>query len=799
MPPTPPASAPSRRRDNGSRRIVVGRLPGPHERVALRRDRVGRADRPSGAFAAVTPPVAEPAVERKAAHPERRRAAQRGALVGAALDDPRGDEHELDEPAATRRSRRRRCGARSARCASESPRSMLPEVPSLPSTTARYETSPGSTESTRSCPSTGPRRSVGPSGSIARTSAFRLTPQSERQRGIAASASGGTPSTVTPETDADGPALAVSRTTGRTVSTPGTASKRARGAAWRTGTSALRFSRTTTSAGTANAAWSCSPVESVERYAAARDASASASARKAAAVPAAPGDRASETPASRAPRAPPPRASARPRAGSSRAAATAAANATRPGRTRSTTAAVPPEASSSGCTAPLARTASAASAAATAATSIAEIFRPPRRRPRRSPRSRRRRRPPFRGRAGGRSGRGGSPGARPTPALPTRPRRSRRPRCRSPSRRPRRRSRRRRSRSRSGAPAAMPARRARSAASSRPRDRVAWRPPRGRRRRRGAPPPRRRRAAAAGRRRSRRAPSRQLLRRQRDATRRTSSACSVARARSAPERSPSTCQSLGVPACRRLHPAVAPIRLGEDGRGDEARDALGDDERCGGGAVVRGGALQSAERPRHPRPARCRSAARKSPKSCRERRAAVPTWTIRRPGTSGSLPVPRRRSTSQRSGRQVRGSRPLRNTTYGLSPSTAASPTNAPPTVPSRTSAIAVGSPAGRGASALRAARSRPRQSSAGPAGTPNHTARTARVAAGSRSTSCATARSFATVVPARISASTAAAAVIPSAATSAPPSRRRRRLPASARTYPGSLHRALPAAWRRR
>ena len=182
---------------------------------------------------------------------------------------------------------------------------MCRNVPSRPSTTARYDTSPGPTESTRSCPSTGPRRSVGPSGSIARTSAFRLTPQSERQRGIAASASGGTPSTVTPETDADGPALAVSRTTGRTVSTPGTASKRASGAAWRTGTSALRFSRTTTSAGTANAAWSCSPVESVERYAAARHASASARARKAAAVPAAPGDRASETPASRAPRAPP--------------------------------------------------------------------------------------------------------------------------------------------------------------------------------------------------------------------------------------------------------------------------------------------------------------------------------------------------------------------------------------------------------------------------------------------------------------------------------------------------------------
>ena len=425
---------------------------------------------------------------------------------------------------------------------------MCRNVPSRPSTTARYDTSPGPTESTRSCPSTGPRRSVGPSGSIARTSAFRLTPQSERQRGIAASAFGGTPSTVTPETDADGPALAVSRTTGRTVSTPGTASKRASGAAWRTGTSALRFSRTTTSAGTAYAAWSCSPVESVERYAAARDASASARAKKAAAVPAAPGDRASETPASRAPRAPPARASARPTAGSRRAAATAAANATRPGRTRSTTAAVPPDASSSGCTAPLARTASAATAAATAATSIAEIFLPP-------PPStetataiteaaatavpRPSRRPVGESRLSVSTSQIGAPDAaatiapammpttqpttappKPTAALSV-PVRSARCHACAPCQVSRLLA---AARSRRMAPAARTAKATRSAAASPPTSSS------------------RRPATVAARSDSRSS----CVGNETDQA--DESACSVARARSAPERSPSTCQSLGVPA-----------------------------------------------------------------------------------------------------------------------------------------------------------------------------------------------------------------------------------------------------------
>ena len=61
---------------------------------------------------------------------------------------------------------------------------------------------------------------------------------------------------------------------------------------------------------------------------------------------------------------------------------------------------------------------------------------------------------------------------------------------------------------------------------------------------------------------------------------------------------------------------------------------------------------------------------------------------MRRPGTSGSFPSPRSRSTSHRSGVHARGRRPERSRTCGASPSTAARPTNAPPSVASRTRTI---------------------------------------------------------------------------------------------------------------
>ena len=61
----------------------------------------------------------------------------------------------------------------------------------------------------------------GPSRSTVAAAVSRETPQSSRQSGSARMASGSTPSAVTPETDAAGPALAVRRVTGRTASTPG--------------------------------------------------------------------------------------------------------------------------------------------------------------------------------------------------------------------------------------------------------------------------------------------------------------------------------------------------------------------------------------------------------------------------------------------------------------------------------------------------------------------------------------------------------------------------------------------------
>ena len=202
-------------------------------------------------------------------------------------------------------------------------------------------------------------------------------------------------------------------------------------------------------------------------------------------------------------------------------------------------------------------------------------------------------------------------------------------------------------------------------------------------------------------------------------------------------------------------------------------------------AAAGGTGRRLAGRARAPRrPARCRSARGSRRTGGSSGAPPVPTSTTWSPGTSGSAPAPRSRSTSQRSAVHARGSRPERSRTCGARPSTAARPTNRPPTVLSRTSATAVGSPAGSADSACRALRSSELQRSSPLAGTPNQTARTARAEAGMRSTSWATPRSFATVAPARIPASTAAAAAMPSAATSAPPSRRRRRPSARPTTY---------------
>ncbi|MCZ7589524.1 MAG: hypothetical protein M5U27_11865 [Gaiella sp.] len=68
-----------------------------------------------------------------------------------------------------------------------------------------------------------PRSAVGPSGDTARARPGLLVPQFVRQSGSAAIASRGTPTTVTPEIEAVGPALAAVRRTGDAVSTPGKA------------------------------------------------------------------------------------------------------------------------------------------------------------------------------------------------------------------------------------------------------------------------------------------------------------------------------------------------------------------------------------------------------------------------------------------------------------------------------------------------------------------------------------------------------------------------------------------------
>ena len=60
--------------------------------------------------------------------------------------------------------------------------------------------------------------------------------------------------------------------------------------------------------------------------------------------------------------------------------------------------------------------------------------------------------------------------------------------------------------------------------------------------------------------------------------------------------------------------------------------------------------------------------ARKSPKSWLDRNVPVPTSTIRRPGAFGSVPLPRSRSTSQRSGVHSRGRWPLVSTDVAAEP-----------------------------------------------------------------------------------------------------------------------------------
>ena len=180
------------------------------------------------------------------------------------------------------------------------------------------------------------------------------------------------------------------------------------------------------------------------------------------------------------------------------------------------------------------------------------------------------------------------------------------------------------------------------------------------------------------------------------------------------------------PRRQRLNPAVAPVGAVEDGGGGEAGDAFGHDER----PRLRGGGSAPPRRA----PGRARRRRARCPSARGSRRTAGASAALRsRPGRRagparrGGVPTPRRRSTSQRSGAHARGRRPERRRTWGASPSTAASPTNTPPIVLSRTSAIAVGSPAGSGAESL--ARLARRDGATPPRarpGTPNHDARTA-------------------------------------------------------------------------
>ena len=101
------------------------------------------------------------------------------------------------------------------RAPSARPSSTSRNEPSGCSIVARYDTSPGPTASRMLAPlSVTPWSAVDPLGATASARPDLLVPQSPRQSGIARIADPGTPSTVTPETDEAGPALAELRRTG---------------------------------------------------------------------------------------------------------------------------------------------------------------------------------------------------------------------------------------------------------------------------------------------------------------------------------------------------------------------------------------------------------------------------------------------------------------------------------------------------------------------------------------------------------------------------------------------------------
>ena len=160
-------------------------------------------------------------------------------------------------------------------------------------------------------------------------------------------------------------------------------------------------------------------------------------------------------------------------------------------------------------------------------------------------------------------------------------------------------------------------------------------------------------------------------------------------------------------------------------------------------------------------------------------------------------PCPRRRSTSQREAVHGRGSRPLRSTTCGARPSTAARPTKWPATVLSRKSTSGVGPARPTSASSVRAASSSTGRRSPAPEGTPNQATRSERAEAVIRSTAWEALRSCATLVPARMPKRTAVPTAIPAAASSAPDERRRTRFHASESTY--AAPRIYRSALRRR
>ena len=467
-------------------------------------------------------------------------------------------------------------------------------------------------------------------------------------------------------------------------------------------------------------------------------------------MPAAPGDRASETPARRA-LGPPRRASLRPAAGSRRDAATAAANATSPGSSRSTTGAEPPSSSCCPSTVPLAQTARTATSATAAASSSGPRARPPERcgsetvtaitsadsaatpSASASPVGERALREHVADGSAGHAGRHGARHASHHPAD------------------------RRAAEADGGAlgggqQAALPAPGAVPGQPPSCRAEVATERTR---REDGERDEQRRRLAADEQAGVRRWSSRAAQPRApagREATRRSGSP--AARPAHGRHRRRGRRSSTGAaPRHRAARPSCSSGTSGRGRASDEAGDALGHDERARCRPVV---AVGPGERRRELGVREALSVGvRKSPNSWRERSVPVPTWTTRRPGTSGRRPTPRSRSTSQRSGRHERGRRPDRSRTCGASPSTAAMPTKTPPIVLSRTRGDR-GRVAHPGVpSARRASASSRDQDSAAPAGTPNHDARTERAAAGRRSTSWATLLSFATVAPTRIPART--------------------------------------------